>query len=96
MKPNGKPFKQNLKYKLPVFAVVSVILWFGTGALGFPVWWQIEFVSFAFVGLLLFLLLDMPSLKPETQSSQSMFRIMGAYAFPTVLFINPDGTIASI
>ena len=38
MKPNGKPFKQNLKLKLPAFAVVSIILWFGTGAMGFPVW----------------------------------------------------------
>jgi mono/diheme cytochrome c family protein len=87
MKPNGKPFRQNLKFKFPVFVVVAVILWFGTGAVGFPVWWQIEFVSFAFVGLLIFLLLDMPSLKQETQSSQSGFRIMGAYAFPKVLFI---------
>lgn len=31
--------------------------------------------------------LDMPSMKPETGSSQSMFRIVGAYIFPTVLFI---------
>lgn len=50
MKPNGKTFKQNLKFKLPVFGVVSIILWFGTGAVCFPIWWQIEFVSFAFVG----------------------------------------------
>ena len=87
MRSNGKTFRQNLKFKLPVFGVVSIILWFGTGAVGFPIWWQVEFVSFAFVGLLLFLLLDMPSMKLETRSSQSMFRIAGAYIFPTVLFI---------
>ena len=36
MKPNGKTFKQNLKLKLPVFGVVSIILWFGAGGGGIP------------------------------------------------------------
>ena len=88
MRTKARVFKQNLKYKLPVFGIVATLIWFGSGALGFPKWWQIEFVAFAFVGLLLFILLDLPALQPESRPSQSTSRVLAAYALPTLLFIS--------
>ena len=46
-----KTFFQNLKIKIPVILVLGVIIWFVAGSLGFPFWWQLQFVAFALVGL---------------------------------------------
>ncbi len=78
---------QNLKYKIPIILVISVIIWFAAGKMGFPIWWQIEFVAFALVGLFYFVLLDWRTLKPEKSQWHSTFRLIMTYAFASVLFI---------
>ena len=45
-----KTFIQNIRFKVPIIIVLAVILWVLAGKFNFPVWWQIEFVSFALVG----------------------------------------------
>ena len=82
-----KGFFSNLKWKIPVIAIVSVIIWFVAGHFGFPIWWQIEFVAFAFVGLTYFVLLDLRTMKPEKSQFQAIVRLIGTYAIASVLFI---------
>ena len=40
-----KTFIQNVRFKIPVIAVLGVIIWYVAGYYGFPVWWQIQFVA---------------------------------------------------
>ena len=82
-----KTFLQNIKFKIPVFLVSAVIIWIGAGKVGFPIWWQIEFVAFAFVGLLFFILLDLPAMKPEKSQKHSVFRLICTYTTISVLLI---------
>ncbi|UCD11733.1 MAG: c-type cytochrome [Nitrospinaceae bacterium] len=82
-----KTFFQNIRFKLPVAIVLGVIIWFTAGAFGFPVWWQIEFVAFAMVGLLYFIILDMRALKVEKSAADWSFRLIATYALASVLFI---------
>jgi mono/diheme cytochrome c family protein len=82
-----KTFFQNLKFKIPVIAVIAVIIWVVAGQFGFPIWWQIEFVAFALVGLIYFVLLDLRSMKPEKGQVQTTIRLIGTYALPSVIFI---------
>ena len=79
-KTEEKSFGQNIKFKLPIIIVIGGAIWFLAGKLGFPVWWQIEFVTFAFVGLAFFLLLDSRTLKPEKSKSSWVFRLLTTYA----------------
>ena len=58
--------------KVPVFLVLSGIIWVLAGRFGFPIWWQIEFVAFAFVGLVFFIILDLPPLTPEDSAIQTL------------------------
>lgn len=83
----GKPFLQNIKFKLPFFVVLATTLWFGAGKYGFPIWWQIEFVVFAFVGLVFFIFLDLPALKPEKNIAASIPRLLVTYACASGLFL---------
>ena len=80
-------FGKNIRFKLPIIFIISVIIWVLAGKLGFPVWWQIEFVAFAFVGLAFFLLLDTRTLKPEKSKLSWIFRLITTYALASGLFI---------
>jgi len=42
-------FGKNLGFKLPIVLLISGVIWVVAGKMGFPIWWQIEFVAFAFV-----------------------------------------------
>jgi mono/diheme cytochrome c family protein len=83
-----KSFFQNIKYKIPVIIVVGTIIWFVAGAFNFPIWWQIEFVAFAGVAFICFVILDLKAMTPEKGSFGWVFRILVTYAIPSVLFIN--------
>ncbi len=85
--PKEKGFIKNLAPKIPVVVVIGTILWFGAGHFGFPIWWQIEFVAFALVGLFFFIILDLKTLKVEKGEGHSIRRLIGTYAFASVLFI---------
>ena len=80
-------FGKNIRFKLPIIFIVSGVIWVLAGKIGFPVWWQIEFVAFAFVGLAFFLLLDTRTLKPEKSKSSWIFRLLATYALASGLFI---------
>ncbi len=49
-----KTIFQNIRFKLPFIFVLSCVIWIVAGKFNFPVWWQIEFVAFAFVGFFFF------------------------------------------
>lgn len=49
-----RSFGQNIKLKLPIILIIAGAIWSISGKFGFPIWWQIEFVTFAFVGLAFF------------------------------------------
>jgi mono/diheme cytochrome c family protein len=77
----------NLKLKLPIWLALAVIIRFTAKHFGFPVWWQIEFVSFSFVGLLVFVILDLPALEQEKTKSDWVIRLLSTYALASALFI---------
>lgn len=82
-----KTFFKNLKFKIPIIAIIAIVIWFTAGRFGFPIWWQIEFVAFALVGLVYFVLLDLRSMKPEKGRFQSTIRLIATYAIASSLFI---------
>jgi mono/diheme cytochrome c family protein len=85
--PKEKGFFKNIITKVPVVAVIAVILWFGADHFGFPIWWKIEFVSFSAIGMLFFIILDLKTLKVEKGAGDSILRLAFTYALPSVLFI---------
>jgi mono/diheme cytochrome c family protein len=85
--PKEKGFFKNIAAKIPMVAIIAAILWFGSGHFGFPIWWQIEFVSFSAIGMLFFIILDLKSMKVERGAGDSIIRLIGTYALPSVLFI---------
>ncbi len=100
-----KSFFKSLAFKLPVVAIIAVAVWFLAGNAGFPIWWQIEFVSFTLVGLGFFLLLDLKPIKKEKGLGHSGLRLLATYAFASVTFItitaqlpqfNPEHEIAKL
>ena len=82
-----KGFFKNVITKVPVIAVIAVILWFGASHFGFPIWWQIEFVAFSIIGMICFIILDLKSMKVERGAGDSIIRLLGTYALPSALFI---------
>ena len=80
-------FGKNIRFKLPIIIIIAGIIWVLAGKFGFPIWWQIEFVTFVFVGLAFFLLLDARALKPEKSKLSSTFRLLTTYALASGLFI---------
>jgi len=80
-------FSKSIRIKLPIILILAGIIWVFAGKVGFPIWWQIEFVAFAFVGLVYFLILDSRSLKPEKSQWSSTFRLLTTYALASGLFI---------
>jgi mono/diheme cytochrome c family protein len=82
-----RSFGQNIKLKLPIILIIAGAIWSISGKFGFPIWWQIEFVTFAFVGLAFFLILDARALKPEKSKLSWTFRLLTTYALASGLFI---------
>ena len=82
-----RSFGQNIKLKLPIILIIAGAIWSISGKFGFPIWWQIEFVTFAFVGLAFFLILDARALKPEKSKLSWAFRLLTTYALASGLFI---------
>lgn len=80
-------FSRNIGLKLPIILVIASIIWFVAGKMGFPIWWQIEFVAFSFVGLFYFVILDTKPLKPEKSQLSATFRLITTYALASGLFI---------
>ncbi len=85
--PTEKGFFKNVATKIPMVTVIAVALWFGAGYFGFPIWWQIEFVSFSVIGMIFFIILDLKTLKVEKSAGDSILRLAFTYALPSVLFI---------
>jgi len=86
-KPQEKSTFQNIKFKLPVILILAAIIWVAAGKFNFPIWWQIEFVSFALVGFLFFTLLDWKTLTVEKKTSTWVFRLLATYALASGIFI---------
>jgi mono/diheme cytochrome c family protein len=78
---------QNIRFKLPIIIVLAGIIWALTGKFNFPIWWQIEFVSFAFVGFFFFTLLDLKTLKQEKSSWDWLIRLLATYALASTIFL---------
>ncbi len=82
-----KTLFQNIRFKVPVIIVIAVIIWVLAGKFNFPIWWQIEFVTFALVGFFFFTLLDWKTLKQEKSSFDWVIRILTTYALASAIFI---------
>ena len=82
-----KTLFQNIRFKLPAILLLAGIIWAVAGKFNFPIWWQIEFVSFAFVGFLFFTLLDWKTLKTEKSSFDWVRRLFATYALASGIFI---------
>ena len=78
---------QNIRFKIPLIMVLAGILWVLAGKFNFPVWWQIEFVTFALVGFFFFTLLDWKTLKQEKSNFDWVIRILATYALASTIFI---------
>ncbi len=86
-KMKEKSIIKNVLLKLPIVAVLGTAIWFGAAHFGFPIWWQIEFVSFACVGMILFIILDLKPLDPEKNMGMTTFRLLTTYGIASGLFI---------
>ena len=86
-KPQEKTTFQNIKIKLPVILILGGIIWVVAGKFNFPVWWQIEFVTFAMVGFAFFTLLDWKTLTLEKKTSTWVVRLLATYALASGIFI---------
>ena len=82
-----KTLFQNIRFKIPLIIVLAGILWVLAGKFNFPIWWQIEFVTFALVGFFFFTLLDWKTLKQEKSSFDWVIRILTTYALASAIFI---------
>lgn len=100
-----KGFFKNILPKIPVVAVIAVILWFAAGHFGFPIWWQIEFVCFSAVGMVFFIILDLKTMKVEKGAGSTVLRLAFTYALPSTIFIiitsqlpqfNPEHELAKL
>ena len=86
-KQSEKNFLQNVRFKIPFIAILGAIIWVVAGKFNFPVWWQIEFVSFAMVGFAFFTLLDWKNLSVEKKNSTWIRRLIATYALASGIFI---------
>ena len=86
-KVQEKTFFQNVRFKIPVVIVIAGIIWVVAGKFNFPIWWQIEFVSFALVGFFFFTLLDWKTLSLEKSSFDWIKRLLATYALASGIFI---------
>ena len=86
-KPQEKSTFQNIKLKLPIILILGGIIWVVAGKFNFPIWWQIEFVSFAMVGFAFFTLLDWKTVTVEKKTSTWVVRLLATYALASGIFI---------
>ena len=86
-KSQEKTTFQNIRFKLPVILILGAIIWVVAGKFNFPVWWQIEFVSFTLVGFAFFTLLDWKTLRVEKKTSTWVIRLLATYALASGIFI---------
>ena len=86
-KSQEKTTFQNIRFKLPVILILGLIIWVVAGKFNFPVWWQIEFVSFTLVGFAFFTLLDWKTLRVEKKTSTWVMRLLATYALASGIFI---------
>ena len=86
-KSQEKTTFQNIRFKLPVILILGAILCVVAGKFNFPVWWQIEFVSFTLVGFGFFTLLDWKTLHVEKKTSTWVMRLLATYALASGIFI---------
>jgi mono/diheme cytochrome c family protein len=86
-KSQEKTTFQNIRFKLPVILILGAIIWVVAGKFNFPVWWQIEFVSFTLVGFAFFTLLDWKTLHVEKKTSTWVMRLLATYALASGIFI---------
>lgn len=86
-KPKEKTTFQNIRFKIPLVAVLGAIIWVVAGKFNFPIWWQIEFVAFAGVGLFFFVLLDWKTLTVEKSASTWIMRLLATYALASGIFL---------
>ena len=86
-KSQEKTTFQNIRFKLPVILILGAIIWVVAGKFNFPVWWQIEFVSFTLVGFAFFTLLDWKTLNVEKKTSTWVMRLLATYALASGIFI---------
>ena len=86
-KSQEKTTFQNIRFKLPVILILGAIIWVVAGKFNFPVWWQIEFVSFTLVGFAFFTLLDWKTLRVEKKTSTWVMRLLATYALASGIFI---------
>ena len=61
-----KSWFEILKPKVIFNLILGLVLYFGSGLLGFPQVFQIMFALYAVLGFIIFVLLDMPPMKPIT------------------------------
>lgn len=72
--------------KFLVAAAVAVALWFGSGMLGFPRVFQVMFALYAGLGLVIFLMLDAPSL-PRLSGIPAIIALVGFYFLVSAAYI---------
>ncbi|MER3425378.1 MAG: hypothetical protein C4293_21235 [Nitrospiraceae bacterium] len=64
--------------KLIIAAILAVLIWIGSSLLGFPLVFQIMFIIYVGLGLLIFLLLDAPAL-PQLSGFKAVVALLGFY-----------------
>ena len=64
----SKPFMKNVPPKVAIATVAGIVIWFGSGAIGFPPIYQAMFVVFLTLGTLFMIALDLPAMKETTGS----------------------------
>jgi mono/diheme cytochrome c family protein len=59
-----KSWFQIIFWKLIIAVVVGIALFFGSGAMGFPLVYQLAFAAYAVLGFIVYVVLDAPPMKP--------------------------------
>lgn len=74
-----------LKWKVIATVIIGAGLFFGSGMLGFPLIFQLMFVGYALLGLVAFVMLDMPPL-PQLSGAKALLSLVAFYAVVSVVF----------
>lgn len=78
--------------KLVVAMVIGAIVWFGSGFLEFPFVFQVMFVSYVLLGLLVFLLLEAPPM-PRLSGWKAGLTLVGFYLVVSAVFVLGASTL---
>ena len=82
----AKTWWRIIRWKLAASIVAAVLLWIGSGQLGFPLIFQWMFVAYAFLGFLVFVVLDAPPL-PELTGWKAGVGIVLFYLACSVVYV---------